>query len=75
MSFWERGKVYCSLNADYFEGGEKERYSLASELNIIKIFDYKAKGVENGRDSSGLLDELDDEEFELFIKVLDKYCY
>jgi len=53
---------------------ENLRYAIVSELNKLKIFDYNPEGVKSGRTSPGALDELSKEEFEEFIRVLEKYC-
>jgi len=74
MTFWHEGNVYCFLNVSYYDGGEEEVNNLVSELNKLKIFDYNPEGVKSGRTSPGALDELSKEEFEEFIRILEKYC-
>ena len=74
MSFWMSGVVCCVLNADEYAGGEVERNRLVDSLNELPIFDYDPTGVVAGRDSLGPITDLDEDQYKIFIEILNEFC-
>jgi len=74
MTFWQRGQVYTFIHLKYYDGNIEERDNLVSELNKFHIFDYKPETIIDGQTSPGALEDLSENEFEEFLKLLEKYC-
>ena len=74
MTFWQRGQVYTFIHLKYYDGKIEERDNLVSELNKFHIFDYKPETIIDGQTSPGTLEDLSENEFEEFLKLLEKYC-
>ena len=75
ISVWRGGTLYCYLNASSFGDDMKERDSFVDRLNQLSIFDYNPEGVVSGRNSSGRLYELSEEEFADFMSILQEFCF
>ncbi len=75
ISVWRGGTLYCYLNASSFGDDTKERDSFVDRLNQLSIFDYNPEGVVSGRNSSGRLFELSEEEFADFMSILQEFCF
>ncbi len=75
ISIWQDGIFYCYLNASRYGDDSRERDNFVSMLNKFSIFDYNPVEVVSGRNSSGKLDELSEEEFANFMSILQEFCF
>jgi len=82
ISFWapdgskeKPGSLYCYFHPNCHGGNTEEIKRFAEKLNKISIFNYDTNKIESGRNSEGVLQELDEDEFDRFMETLDEACF
>ncbi len=68
------GKFHAWLHEERFDGDIQVRKEFIKALNKLPIFSCDPNMNLTEKDSSGAIDVLTDEEFEMFLKILKEFC-